>query len=178
MIDCSIFIKEYVVYSLLSLPTQYLHICHVNICTCTCPAFFTGTISQTCIGCDSLPTDDDGTFYYCPRSKILVIHCDVNQGGSLVWTAPPLFDSNNRVDFSALDTAPLVETRGFATFFLVSIDVGPGGAQNDFRSTMTFNTEDITDFDEFTIVCQTGTSSASMTLKPLGMAIGLLFLLM
>ena len=98
----------------------------------------------------------------------------------MVWTAPPLFDSNNRVDFSALDTAPSVETRDFATFVLVSIDVGPGGAQNDFRSTMTFITKNITDFDEFTIdeftiVCQTGTNSASITLKPLGMAIGLLF---
>ena len=134
---------------------------------------FTGSnqVSLTCNSCGSLPTDDDGTYYYCPGSDTtLVIDCDVCQGGSLIWTAPPLFDTNNRVDFSALDDVFTSIDQGFATFLLRSIEVGPGGAKNNFSSTMRFNTEDI-NFDEFTIVCETGPNSARMTLKPLGMAI-------
>ena len=74
------------------------------------------------------------------------------------------------MDFSALDAVSTRMTRGFTEIVLDSVEVGPNGAQNNFSSTMRFNTEAI-DFNEFTIICQTGTNSATFILKQLGMAI-------
>ena len=93
---------------------------------------FTGASSvslMTCSGCGSLSTDPR-TYYYSPRvDKPIVLHCEITQLIGLVWTAPQLFDSVNRVAFLPFSVAPIVTTRGFATFVLVSIEDGPGEPQ-------------------------------------------------
>ena len=132
-----------------------------------------GSVSLTCSGCGSLSTDPR-TYYYCPHvDKPIVLHCEITQLAGLVWTVPQLIHFTDPVTFSSFSDPPIVETHGFTTFILVSSEVGSFGS-TDFSSIMTFNTKDIP-YDEFTIGCHGGTGHPIITLKPLGMAIGLLF---